>query len=146
MIKKFKFISLISLITMLSGCAAEIGTAAHHAILESRLNSKWKGQSIQSLRNHVKEYKAVAVTMENGQQAYKWDFSHHYTRTVEVDSYAYHNTDRPGMTTGIVYADRDYINRCALYAFISPQNQMIVNIMIKHPPRGSCPDIRNSFF
>lgn len=126
----------------LTGCAAELGTAAHHAILESRLNSKWKGQPIASLTNHIRNYKPTVVTMENHQQAYRWDFSHHYTKTVEVDSYAYYNTDRPGMTTGIVYADRDYQNRCQLYALLTPNTTTIAKITIQTPSRGTCPQLR----
>lgn len=134
---------IISGISLLfTGCAAELGTAAHHAILESRLNSHWKGASIQSLTSHIKNYKPTVVTMENNQQAYRWDFTHHYTKTVEVDSYAYHNTDRPGMTTGIVYADREYKNRCQLYALLTPNTTTIAKITIQTPSRGTCPQLR----
>lgn len=129
---------------LFTGCAAELGTAAHHAILESRLNSKWQGQPIQTLQNHIKNYQATTVMMENNQKAYRWDFTHHYTKTVEVDSYAYHNTDRPGMTTGIIYADRDYKNRCQLYALIAPDTTMISKIIIKTPTRGTCPQFREN--
>lgn len=45
----------------------------------------------------------IAKNINNETTDYIWDFSRTKSITYESDSYAYYNTDRPGMTTGIVY-------------------------------------------
>src|SRR5690606_6426974 len=97
------------LVVSVAGCAAEVGTAIGMQIQKSRA----RGEPIDLYRDKFGRQYEQTTTL-NGQPAYVWDLSYDEVLTVETGSYAYHNTDRPGMTTGITYEDRLFSRQCIL--------------------------------
>ncbi|WP_027589874.1 hypothetical protein [Pseudomonas sp. RL] len=68
-----------------------------------------------------------AEKINNEITAYIWDFSRTRSITYEADSYAYYNTDRPGMTTGIVYDTKNVNVKCKLILQVDNQSKLITN-------------------
>ena len=97
----------------------------------------------------IEKYRGVfgrsveAETVLNGEAAYTWDLSYYQRVTVEVDAYAYHNLDRPGMRTGIIYEDRDVLRLCQLTMLYDPQTRLVTNFEFTALTR--CGAVRSAF-
>lgn len=111
------------LLVGLTGCAAEIGTA-----LGMQLQKSWaRGEPIDKYRDYFGRQREV-VTVYEGQPAYAWDLSYSEDLTVETDSYAYYNTDRPGMTTGIIYDTRRFDRDCKLTIAYDESTRLVTDL------------------
>ena len=85
----------------------------------------------------------MAKNINNETTDYIWDFSRTKSITYESDSYAYYNTDRPGMTTGIVYDTKNVTMRCKLILRTNNQSKLITNYILDkdHKYSGACQNL-----
>lgn len=122
----------------LSGCAAEIGSALGVYLIEKPMV---RGESIEKYRDAFGRSVEVETVL-NGEPAYTWDLSYYQRMTVEADTYAYHNLDRPGMTTGIIYEDRDVLRSCQLTMSYDPQTRLVTDFELTTPAK--CGAVRSA--
>lgn len=137
MTRLFKVIAVGLLATSLSGCAAEIGAAVGMQIQKAMA----RGEPIDKYRDAFGRQAGVATVLD-GEPAYMWDLSYDETLTVEGDSYAYYNTDRPGMTTGINYQRRTFFRQCLLTMSYDPQTGLVTGIDLTNPSK--CVKVRKA--
>lgn len=111
------------LVAGLTGCAAQIGSAINMQVHKARI----RGEPVDKFVDYFGREIAVATVL-NGNPAYTWNASYTEARTVEVDSYAYHNQDRPGMTTGIVYGTRTFDRDCKLTIAYDESTRLVTDL------------------
>jgi|GEM_PF-1763720 len=111
------------LVAGLTGCAAQIGSAINMQIHKSRI----RGEPVDKFVDYFGS-KIARATVLNGNPAYTWNASYREDRTVEVDSYAYYNQDRPGMTTGIVYGTRTFDRDCQLTIAYDESTRLVTDL------------------
>ncbi|HRL22812.1 hypothetical protein [Alcaligenes sp. CHO6] len=131
---------IISFLTLISlgGCAAEIGSALGIQLIEKPMV---RGESIEKYRDAFGRSGEVETVL-NGEPAYKWNLSYYQRVTVEADTYAYHNLDRPGMTTGIIYEDRDILRPCQLTMSYDPKTRLVTDFELTNPAK--CGEVRRA--
>lgn len=137
MTRLFKVLAAGMLVTSLSGCAAEIGTAIGMQIQKASA----RGENIDKYRDAFGRSAEVETALD-GQPAYTWDLSYYEDVTVEGDSYAYYNTDRPGMTTGITYERRTLLRKCLLTMSYDPQTRLVTDVDL--PNAVKCRKVRSA--
>lgn len=138
MIPITKILLAVFVVLSLSGCAAEIGSTLGVHLIEKNIV---RGKSIEKYRDAFGRNREVEVVL-NGEPAYMWNLSYNQKITVEADSYAYYNQDRPGMTTGIIYEDRIVSRDCKLTISYDPKTRLVTDFKLTNPAK--CGQIRSA--
>lgn len=121
----FKQLGICAFALVLAGCAAH------------RAPSRFEGKPVSEAVNAMPKRLQQSGITNDGKPYYYWIFDEVETVTF-TDSYAYHNTDRPGMTTGLYFYERELPRKCSVVVVYDDATQIVTDFQVNKTRNAKC--------
>lgn len=119
----------------LIACLSAVFLTLMGCVTRNEAPERFVGKPVSSVLAAMPDHLRENRTDTNGRLYYFWNFDEIETVSVE-NGYAYYNTERPGMTTGIAYENQNRQRQCSVTAYYDPANMVTTSYRV-HRSRGA---------
>jgi hypothetical protein len=118
--------AVVAIAGLVSGCATRYDSP-----------SRFVGKPVSDVIQTMPKYGGMDLVDDKGRHFYRWNFDAVEKVSIQ-ESYAYYNTDRPGMTTGLSFRDEMRQQRCSVTAYYDPVTRITTDFKVRRSGGAKC--------